>query len=221
MVAGYVRQANLTLVEGDVTIEEIRFWFAWTSYLMTNRNAEFAARQDREVDEITNGLYEQLRPLGGSPGEEEGGSPGQEEGGSPGEQEGGSPGEEESGSPGDEEGGPPGEEEGGSPGEEAGGSPGAEEGGSPSEEETKQSLRGLVTRVAKLGHEMAGVWIPIIKDQNIKVGIEMDSQAPMQNIDDDIKVGSTKVTIVLCGAWMKDGPVRPCVYTKARVSCIV
>ena len=79
---------------------------------MTNRNAEFAPRQDREGDEITNGLYNQLRPLGGSP----------------------------SG-------------------------------------ETKQSLRGLVTRVAKPGHEMAEVWIPIIKDQNIKLGRFSDSDA--------------------------------------------
>ena len=43
----------------------------------------------------------------------------------------------------------------------------------------------------------------------------------MQNIDDDIRVGSTKVNIVLCGAWMKEDPVHLCVYTKARVSCIL
>jgi len=129
---------------------------------MTNGNDDFAARQNQEIDEITNNLYNQVRPLGGSI----------------------------------------------------------------SEEETKHSLREIVTKVARLGHEMAQLSMWIIKDQDIALGTEINTETPMENIDGDIEVDSTKITIVLCKAWLKwiflgdENQGEIWFYTKARVSCI-
>ncbi|KAF8458294.1 hypothetical protein BGX38DRAFT_1152926 [Terfezia claveryi] len=105
-------------------------------------------------------------------------------------------------------------------------------GGSTSKRATKQSLRELVSRVAKLGHLIAQ--LPFrIEGRDIKLGTKKYSQALMENIDGEMEgssVDSMEVTIVLCKAWIKgtfDDKGDPnhkttenYVYTKARVSCL-
>ena len=103
-------------------------------------------------------------------------------------------------------------------------------GGSTSKRATKQSLRELVARVAKLGHLIAQ--LPFrIEGRDIKLGTKKYSQTLMENIDGDMEgdsVDSTQVTIILCRAWTKGtfdekGDLNhktkeSYVYTKARVS---
>lgn len=105
-------------------------------------------------------------------------------------------------------------------------------GGSTSKRATKQSLRELVSRVAKLGHLIAQ--LPFrIEGRDIKLGTKKYSQTLMENIDGEIEgssVDSTQVTIVLCRAWIKGTfdvkgdpnhkTTENYVYTKARVSCL-
>jgi len=104
-------------------------------------------------------------------------------------------------------------------------------GGSTGKRATKQSLRELVARVAKLGHLIAQ--LPFrIEGRDVKLGAKY-SQTSMENIDGDMEgssVDSTQVTIVLCRAWIKETfddkgdpnhkTMESYVYTKARVSCL-
>jgi len=134
---------------------------------MTKDNEGFVERQNREIDEITNHLYDQLLPLGGS-----------------------------------------------------------------GKRATKQSLKDLVTRVAKLGHLIAQLPFRIV-GKNVKLGTKRYSPIIMENIDDDIEGGSTgsPVTIILCAFWIKETfddngdavdfkKAETHIYSKARVSCL-
>lgn len=83
-----------------------------------------------------------------------------------------------------------------------------------------------------LGHLVAQ--LPFrIQGRDIKLSRKQNSQALMENIDDDMEEDDSthlQVTIVLCKAWIKvpfddkGGPVTDkanrYVYSKAQVSCL-